>query len=656
MSNSQNDATAHDQNGADNHSLERFERNRFFNGKLMTARDMLAEQEYHADRLETLTAQVTGWGIVCGLGTRIEPSEDPDAPPRAVVEAGIAIDRAGRQIVVPERDSEPLPESTDGTVDEASVFVEYDTCLTESVPAHGSEDACKEQCDYNRTVETYEIVTNRGGPADAAERQTEQKQLPFDRVEFPTNEEVQSDVTTETGRIAPANDAAHLPARWYHELDDDDYQFRSVRSCETPEPGAVFLGHFEADEEGTWQSVDYWDDDTEPRPYVYTNDMLYTGLLDHATDFENPHELALSVWDTDGGASLGVEDREVHVAGAGGTSVDVDGSTLTISGGGTEGLDPLVYYLEESKLRRDALRKVACAFEELRSQFEYVRSGPQTGRPALLADAIATVTRDGLDDDDSGDFDEVYDVPERFTEFVAEQLTDAFEAFGASLPEFVGGREEFKEAGSTLETIADSVLDDEISHEDSNVVAVELCRLAEVASCLSGCCVEFGQFDDYTPVTSPLSLKDVVVDPKLIELPMLWDYVPVVVPIDHEVGKVLEFLDDGLRIELPPTDAVAVTVRSGEGFELSAFTERGNHVGTDGGDATDGSTATLEVSTEAGEEPITYLDLRFESGEDPIDAPGLVRDETMGRLNDEQRRRLEQSETETGQLVSVCHR
>jgi len=645
MSNSQDRTTVNEQNREDNHSLNRFERNRFFNGKLMTARDMKAEQEYHSERLETVTGQVTGWGIVCGLGARIERGDGESTRPRAVVESGVAIDKAGRLIVVPEDDSKPLPDSIGRANEEVSVYLRHTTCLTESVPAHGSEDACKEECDYNRTVETYEIVVDEGGPS-------QQKPLPFERVQFPTEEDVHSDTTTESGRITGENDAAHLPARYYHELVDDDVQFRDVRSCETPEPSKVFLGHFEADGDANWEVVQYWDDSTEPRPYVYTNDMLYTGLLDHATDFRNPHDLSLSVDGGDIGAALGIDDHEVTLTGSGGTTVSVDGNMVNISGGGEEALQPLARYFEEYKPRLDALREIACVFEDLREQFEYVPSGDQQRRrPNNIADALATVARNGIDEDD--DFDAVYEEPREFAEFVDEQLLSEFEGLENTLPDFVGGTGEFSRAISTLESIVNDIVGNEdVSNEEGNLIAIELLRLAETASCLSGYCIRFGHLDDYTPITSPLTLKDVVVDPMLVELPMLWTYVPTVVPFDDQSDKALEFLNNGIRIELPPTDWAALTFQNGEYFEVAAYNDQDDEVATADGGPTNGGTTTLSVASPQGERPITYLDLIVDDGEEP----SMVRDEIREALTEQQQARLDESQARTGQLLSICLR
>ena len=650
MSHSENGSNGDGTHRDDDHSLHRFERNRFFNGKLMTARDMQAEQHYHAERLETVTSFVNGWGIVCGLDAKVEVPDGDDRP-LVVVESGVAIDRAGRIIVVPDDHSEPLKESIGSTDEEVSIYLRHDTCFTESVPAHGSEDACKEECDYNRTVETYAVdVENRPPIRENEEGETvgEQKPLPFERVRFPTEDEVGKDVTTDAGRIANVNDAANLPARFYHELADDDPQFREVRDCETPEPGRVFLGHFESNDDGVWSVVDYWDEETEHRPYVYTNDMLYTSILDHATDFENPHELALSAFDVEEGAGIGIDSPEVTLAGRDGTTIGVDGSLVTISGGGApDALDPVVEYYEGFKPRLDALREVACVFEALRDQFEYVPASGQQQPPTRIADALATLARRGLADD--SDFAQVYEEPTDFVEFVDQRLIDGFDEFLGSLPDFVGNTKEYDRALSTLEDLVNSLVNADISNEDGNSVAIELRRLAETAACLSGHCIGFGHLDDFTPVTSPLTLKDVVVDPKLVQVPSLWEFVPTVVPFDG--GTALEFLDEGLRIELPPTNEVVVTVRKGRGFTLTALDEEENQIGSDTGDAPRDTTETLTVATGRGGDPITALELTYERGEKQT----LVPDEeggVMGRLSDEQRERLRQ--LATGQLLSVC--
>ena len=90
------------------------ERNRYFTGKYMTARDFQGEQAYFLSRHRLHNRLLHGWGIVCGL--RVIPHPDPDCADRwVVVRAGIAIDCCGRELVL-ERDTPfelPLPIEAD---------------------------------------------------------------------------------------------------------------------------------------------------------------------------------------------------------------------------------------------------------------------------------------------------------------------------------------------------------------------------------------------------------------------------------------------------------------------------------------------------------------------------------------------------------------
>ncbi|MGD8277972.1 MAG: hypothetical protein PVH00_08095, partial [Gemmatimonadota bacterium] len=83
-----------------------FCRNNYFTGKLLTERDLTAEQRYFIDKLRLHHVALHGWGVVCGL--RVRPHEHcPDL--RIVIEPGLAIDGCGREILVNERIEVDLP-------------------------------------------------------------------------------------------------------------------------------------------------------------------------------------------------------------------------------------------------------------------------------------------------------------------------------------------------------------------------------------------------------------------------------------------------------------------------------------------------------------------------------------------------------------------
>jgi hypothetical protein len=78
--------------------LDRFCRNHYFTGKLLTARDLTLEQRYMRDKLRLHHRVLHGWGVACGLLVKPHPY-CPDL--RIIVEPGVAIDQCGYEIVVP---------------------------------------------------------------------------------------------------------------------------------------------------------------------------------------------------------------------------------------------------------------------------------------------------------------------------------------------------------------------------------------------------------------------------------------------------------------------------------------------------------------------------------------------------------------------------
>ena len=85
-----------------------FERNRYFTGKYMTARDFAADQAYFLSRRSIHNRLLHGWGIVCGL--RVVPHPTPECRESwVVVKAGIAIDCTGREVFLPNDLAVQLP-------------------------------------------------------------------------------------------------------------------------------------------------------------------------------------------------------------------------------------------------------------------------------------------------------------------------------------------------------------------------------------------------------------------------------------------------------------------------------------------------------------------------------------------------------------------
>lgn len=232
--------------------LDHFERNRYFQGKLMNARDMQAEQEYHSERLETVTRLTSGKGIVAGLD--ISDFEFEDGQLQVTIDPGLAIDESGRPIVV----RTPTHETFEPTGDELYVYVEYDSELKDPVPLPGEQPVSDRASEESRVLETYQIFASSTGPnADksptgfrAAERSDD---------------------------AATLAETASAVADGYHRAHRSDVAGSGDQS--------LLLGAFQQEPDGDWIRGEH----TERRPYVYDNDMLFDLLISHVTNEQNPH-------------------------------------------------------------------------------------------------------------------------------------------------------------------------------------------------------------------------------------------------------------------------------------------------------------------------------------------------------------------------------
>jgi hypothetical protein len=231
-------------------AASQFEKNRFFDGKLMTAGDMEAEQQYHAGRLELVTRETTTCGILRGLDVRSIESSDGELT--VSVDAGVAIDGSGRPIVVETATTKILP---DPEGNECYLFVRFDETALESVPVPDADGPVSET-ESNRLREGFEL-TYRESPPDRD---------PIPGLDVDPSPD--DDPSALAGRIAAAYHHAHRT----DELSRDET--------------AMYLGGFERRSEGDWVRSE-----TAPQPeYGLDHDLLYGLLVDHLADTENPHQ------------------------------------------------------------------------------------------------------------------------------------------------------------------------------------------------------------------------------------------------------------------------------------------------------------------------------------------------------------------------------
>lgn len=167
------------------------ERNRYYTGKYMAARDFQNEQDYVVGRHRLHNRLLHGSGIVCGL--EVVHHHDPECRTRwVIVRAGTAIDRCGRELFLcrdmafelplprahkdkppayeqgkspgnPERREHPEPpehgEHRDTMHGPFLIGIAYKESLVEYVPALYGENACAtDRTQPNRVREDVELV------------------------------------------------------------------------------------------------------------------------------------------------------------------------------------------------------------------------------------------------------------------------------------------------------------------------------------------------------------------------------------------------------------------------------------------------------------------------------------------------------------------
>lgn len=320
-------------------ALEQFEKNRFFQGKLMTPRDMQIEQEYHAERLHTLARTTFGTGIVRGL--EIRDVQELETELSVTVTPGLAIDGHGRPIVVDTETTKSVPVPTN---DEIYLFARHAEVSTESVPVPDADGVAGDEQTPNRAIEVFELTYQETEPEP----------------DEPTPE-LDLELDTES------RDPFHEIASAYHA------QYRQEPRGEG-DP-AVFVGAFERGSDGAWQPTE-----TEVRrPLVYDTEMLFRAMASHLADTDNPH-----------GVTVDPEPRDVPV-----NLDDIEGFERKL-----QFLQAELHELKEDRetlnryLMRKSLKDKQRFFGDVAERFE-----DHSGEVSRVAQEIVTAAAEGIAED-----------------------------------------------------------------------------------------------------------------------------------------------------------------------------------------------------------------------------------------------------------------
>jgi len=138
-----------------------FERNRYFYGKLLSVEDFETEQKYFNDKRRTINRFLFGTGVVCGLGV-VEVDDESIS-----VERGLALDFAGREIVVDEPVVRKITEleGYGGAQDEGFYYLclEYQEEAAELMH-NVTETTSRNSSEYNKYKEGYHLFVTQEEP------------------------------------------------------------------------------------------------------------------------------------------------------------------------------------------------------------------------------------------------------------------------------------------------------------------------------------------------------------------------------------------------------------------------------------------------------------------------------------------------------------
>lgn len=171
--------------------LKALERNRFFYGKMLTAEDFIAEQNYFNTKIRLLNSLLFGSGVIAGLNV-IKTDESSVA-----IDSGIALDHAGREIIVPEPMIVKINEldGYDGFIRENADYTRAYLCIeyneTRTQPIHSiAKSALDDENngpEYNRVTEGFSLyITDKtpdGNPCETEDRALVRKTVIFDMID-----------------------------------------------------------------------------------------------------------------------------------------------------------------------------------------------------------------------------------------------------------------------------------------------------------------------------------------------------------------------------------------------------------------------------------------------------------------------------------------
>jgi hypothetical protein len=154
------------------YTLQQFQRNRYFYGKLMTVRDFELEQDYFNGKRYLLNRFTYGKGLLCGFSNIELFTGSSDEVQVWFRDGGVALDSIGREIVVPvDMKKKVLAENGSPFKrlefkSPTYLYLRYSPSVSELVRAASNPLSCDEISCPNRVLEDFEVIASFEYPVE----------------------------------------------------------------------------------------------------------------------------------------------------------------------------------------------------------------------------------------------------------------------------------------------------------------------------------------------------------------------------------------------------------------------------------------------------------------------------------------------------------
>ncbi len=130
-------------------SKNNLKRNNYFKGKLLSAEDFIAEQNYLSDKIRKLSAQTNGYGVIEGFKV-----ENISQKRHITIGAGSAVDTSGNLYMLTHHKTYDLPRDIEKG---DYIYLKYLENPVELLSVQNDEE-CSDECCYNKIEETFEVI------------------------------------------------------------------------------------------------------------------------------------------------------------------------------------------------------------------------------------------------------------------------------------------------------------------------------------------------------------------------------------------------------------------------------------------------------------------------------------------------------------------